>query len=99
MGNKADFSPHPSSVHQFDTKPQGTVKLMLSDDFANKTFDPSKLPYCQGKVPCQYVDPWDLNWPIGEQKAIAICTISVCSIHAHFNMPIKVGIGRLCQKS
>lgn len=62
--SKADSSP---SMHQFDTKPQGTVKLMLSDDFANETFDPSKLPYCQGKVACQYLDPWDLNWPIGEQ--------------------------------
>lgn len=54
------------SVYQFDTKPQGTVKLMLSDNFANESFDPSTLPYCKGEVPCQYLDPWDLNWPVGE---------------------------------
>ena len=53
------------SCPQFDTHPLGTVNLMLSDDFANEGFTVSNLSYCKGDVPCQYLDPWDLNWPRG----------------------------------
>jgi hypothetical protein len=51
---------------QFDTHPLGTVNLLLSDDFADEGFSSADLPYCKGKVPCQYLDPWDLNWPRGK---------------------------------
>ena len=50
---------------QFDTNPQGTIKLVLSDDFANSSMQAKDLSYCQGKTPCQFLDPWDLNWPSG----------------------------------
>ena len=50
---------------QFDTHPLGTVNLMLSDDFADEGFYSTDLPYCKGDVQCQYLDPWDLNWPRG----------------------------------
>ena len=52
---------------QLDTNPQGTVKLILSDDFADESSSPvsANQPYCQGDITCRYLDPWDLNWPIG----------------------------------
>lgn len=50
---------------QFDTHPLGTVNLMISDDFAKESFSAGDLPYCKGEIPCQYLDPWDLNWPRG----------------------------------
>lgn len=57
----------PPSLLQFDTNPHGTIKLILSDDFADEAFLAEKdLPYCKGPTPCQYLDPWDLNWPSGE---------------------------------
>ena len=52
---------------QLDTHPHGTIKLILSDDFSNTSFQAGDLEYCQGKVPCKFLDPWDLNWPSGEQ--------------------------------
>ena len=55
----------PYMYMQFDTHPLGTVNLLLSDDFADEAFSATDLPYCSGKVPCQYLDPWDLNWPRG----------------------------------
>ena len=51
---------------QFDTNPQGTIKVMLSDDFADVSFDITKQSYCRSNYSCLYLDPWDLNWPIGE---------------------------------
>ena len=53
-------SVHPSispliSVNiQLDTNPQGTVKLILSDDFAEESSSPvsDNLPYCGGNITC-----------------------------------------------
>ena len=78
---------------QFDTHPHGTVRLMLSDDFANKTFSTHDLPYCNGSVPCEYLDPWDLNWPIGEYVNILthswnLVFLSVPVLIASYSRPI-----------
>ena len=62
-----------SDTLQFDTNPQGTIKLILSDDFADESSLPvseDKLPYCRGNITCRYLDPWDLNWPIGKDVTI-----------------------------
>lgn len=53
------------SPSQFDTNPHGTIKLLLSDDFADETFRATDLPYCKGNISCKYLDPWELNWPLG----------------------------------
>lgn len=45
---------------------------MISDDFANESFDPTLLPYCNN-VTCQYKDPQELNWPM-EGRAVTIMT-------------------------
>jgi hypothetical protein len=62
---------------QLDTNPQGTVKLILSDDFADESSSPvsANLPYCRGDITCRYLDPWDLNWPI-ESRAVTITSLS-----------------------
>ena len=87
-------SVHPSvslviSVNiQLDTNPQGTVKLILSDDFAEESSSPvsDNLPYCGGNITCRYLDPWDLNWPIGTWVHIMKynrCTYSLVN-HPYF---------------
>ena len=67
---------------QFDTNPQGTIKLLLSDDFSDEAFNVADLPYCKGNISCKYLDPWDLNWPLG----ILQCGVSFAasqSKHVH----------------
>ena len=56
---------------QFDTTPQGTIKLILSDDFSDKSLVVANTSYCEGETPCKYLDPWDLNWPSGELRGVS----------------------------
>ena len=82
------ISPIISQNIQLDTNPQGTVKLILSDDFAEEPSSPvsDNLPYCGGNITCRYLDPWDLNWPIGTWVHIMRynrCTYSLVN-HPYF---------------
>jgi hypothetical protein len=68
------------------------VKLILSDDFSNKSIGAENLSYCDGKTLCKYLDPWDLNWPSGELYTEGYVTQTE-AVDAQFNFKWKGGIG------
>lgn len=78
---------------QFDTKPQGVIRALVSDELSNSSFDPNKLVYCidiaQHNLTCRYEDPRELNWPV-EGRAVTITTFvkdRVQKSHLQTNSP------------
>ena len=80
-------------IMQFDTKPQGVIRVLVSDELSNNSFDPNELVYCidiaQHNLTCRYEDPRELNWPV-EGRAVTITTFvkdRVQKSHLQTNSP------------
>ena len=70
------------ALNQFDTKPQGVIRVVLASNLANESFTPQSLPYCTSQdesakkdINCRYVDPNELVWP-AEGRAVTLTTFA-----------------------